>query len=252
MDRHFREAPPAGNLPIIHGLLSCWHRNVCGFPCRGIVPYDSRLAGLPGWLQQVQMESNGKSVNRAGSAVNMETSPIVFGDCGTDAQHALFQAFHQGTEVVPLDFVGVIRADHDDKQAQTELLAHLLAQASALAIGRDARETTLQMAAEGKAGEQISPLLPHRIMPGNRPSSIFLLDALTPDSLGQLLVVYEHSVFVESVVWDINAFDQWGVELGKVMAGSIEPALSGQGPANHGIPGLDGMLDYVRQRLGRD
>ena len=249
MDRHFREAAPDQNLPIIHGLLSCWHRNVCGFPCRGIVPYDSRLAGLPGWLQQVQMESNGKSVDSSGMPVQVETSPVVFGDCGTDAQHALFQAFHQGTQVVPLDFIGVIRPDHQDHGSQVELLAHLLAQASALAVGRDAQETTRQMSAEGKTAAQIASLLPHRVMPGNRPSSIFLLDALTPDTLGRLLTLYEHSVFVESVVWGINAFDQWGVELGKVMAQSIEPALSGQEPVAHGIPGLDSVLDYVRQRL---
>ena len=249
MDRHFREEPPLQNLPIIHGLLSCWHRNACSFPCRGIVPYDGRLAGLPGWLQQVQMESNGKSVTRNGDPVKLPTTPIVFGDCGTDAQHALFQAFHQGTEVVPLDFIGVIRPDHRDTAAQTELLAHLLAQASALAIGRDAQETTSQMTAEGKSGQHVSDLLPHRVMPGNRPSSIFLLDALTPYNLGQLLVLYEQSVFVESVVWDINAFDQWGVELGKVMAGTIEPALAGQPNSKHGIPGLDPLLDYVRQRL---
>ena len=249
MDRHFREAPPAENLPIIHGLLSCWQRNVQSRSCRGIIPYDGRLRGLPGWLQQVQMESNGKCVTQSGEPVTLATSPVVLGDCGTDAQHALFQAFHQGTEVVPLDFIGVIRPDHDDYAAQTELLSHLLAQASALAVGRDAEQTARMMEAEGKSPEQITALLPHRVMPGNRPSNVFMLDALTPENLGMLLVLYEHSVFVESVIWKINAFDQWGVELGKVMAGSIGPALSGTPGAGHGIPGLDGLVEYVKDRL---
>lgn len=197
------------------------------------------------------MESNGKSVTREGAPVSLNTSPVVLGDCGTDAQHALFQAFHQGTEIVPLDFIGVIRADHDDLEAQTELLSHLLAQASALAVGRDEAETSRQMEGEGKSPQDIAELLPHRVMPGNRPSNVILLDALTPENLGMLLVLYEHSVFVESVVWRINAFDQWGVELGKVMAGSIGPALSGDStsPA-HGIPGLDGLVDHVKERLG--
>lgn len=247
MDRHFRDELPASNMPLIHGLLSCWHRNVCNYPCRGIVPYAGRLQGLPNWLQQVQMESNGKSVTRQGAPVEMDTSPMVFGDCGTDAQHALFQAFHQGTGIVPLDFIGVIRPDHADTAAQAELLSHLLAQASALAIGRDREHTSAQMAAEGKSPAQIEKLLPHRIMPGNRPSSLLMLDELTPENLGKLLVLYEHSVFVESVVWDINAFDQWGVELGKVMANSIEPALTCAGaPPRLQIAGLDGLVAHIR------
>jgi glucose-6-phosphate isomerase len=196
------------------------------------------------------MESNGQSVSREGEPLRLDTSPVVFGDCGTDAQHALFQAFHQGTAVVPLDFIGVIRPDHADTAAQAELLSHLLAQASALALGRGREETSAQMAAEGKSPEQIERLLPHRIMPGNRPSSIFLLDELTPENLGKLLTLYEHSVFVESVIWNINAFDQWGVELGKVMASSIEPALTGSGKtAKLDIPGLDGLVARIRTAL---
>ncbi|HLF29952.1 MAG TPA: glucose-6-phosphate isomerase [Xanthomonadales bacterium] len=248
MDRHFCEAHPVDNLPLIHGLLSCWHRNVCNYPCRALIPYGSRLQGLPAWLQQVQMESNGKSVSREGEPLRLETSPLVFGDCGTDAQHALFQAFHQGTAVVPLDFIGVIRPDHADTAAQAELLSHLLAQASALALGRGREETSAQMVSEGKSPGQIEQLLPHRIMPGSRPSSIFLIDELTPENLGKMLALYEHSVFVESVVWNINAFDQWGVELGKVMASSIEPALTGSGKTTRpGIPGLDGLVAHIRR-----
>jgi glucose-6-phosphate isomerase len=247
MDEHFRSAGPADNLPLIHGLLSVWHRNACSYSGRGLIPYDGRLRGLPGWLQQLQMESNGKSVCTDGVPVEWETSPMVFGDCGTDAQHALFQAFHQGTTVVPLDFIGVIRPGHDDHQAQQELLSHLLAQATALAFGRNAEETRAMMQAEGKSAEQIEALLPHRIMPGNRPSSILMLDELTPHRLGLLLALYEHSIFVESVIWRINAFDQWGVELGKVLAGQIGQAMaSGSTSGSQELGSLKGMLDHIR------
>lgn len=248
MDEHFRTAAPAENLPLIHGLLSVWHRNICGYPARGLIPYDSRLRGMPGWLQQLQMESNGKSVTRDGKAVELQTSPVVFGDCGTDAQHALFQAFHQGTEIVPLDFIGVVRPGHDDLQAQQDLLSHLLAQATALAFGRNEDETRAMMQAEGKTPEQIEALLPHRIMPGERPSSILMLDELTPENLGMLLVFYEHSIFVESVIWDINAFDQWGVELGKVLAGQIGSAMaSNAATEGQELASLKGLLKHIRQ-----
>ena len=247
MDEHFRKSAAAENLPLIHGLLSVWHRNVCTFPGRGLIPYDSRLRGLPGWLQQLQMESNGKSVRNDGSPVTLETSPMVFGDCGTDAQHALFQAFHQGTGVVPLDFIGVIQPDHEDQQAQQELLSHLLAQATALAFGRNAHETGAMMQAEGKTEQQIEALLAHRIMPGNRPSSILMLDELSPSSLGMLLALYEHSIFVESVIWQINAFDQWGVELGKVLAGQIGAAMAeGKVKDSQELASLQGMLQHIR------
>ncbi len=249
MDKHFRQTPAAENLPLIHGLLSVWHRNICGYSNRGLIPYDSRLRGLPAWLQQLQMESNGKSVTRLGEPVSLQTSPMVFGDCGTDAQHALFQAFHQGTEVVPLDFVAVVRPDHDDLQSQQELLAHLLAQATALAFGRNADETRAMMHAEGKSAEQIGLLLPHRVMPGNRPSSILMLDQLTPENLGMLLALYEHSIFVESVIWQINAFDQWGVELGKVLAGQIEAAMATDGEAGSAeLASLQGLLEHIKKQ----
>lgn len=254
MDQHFHHAKADQNLPLIHGLLSVWHRNICDYPGRGLIPYDSRLRGMPSWLQQLQMESNGKSVRVDGSPVSQETSPMVFGDCGTDAQHALFQAFHQGTAVVPLDFIGVIRPDHDDQQAQQELLSHLLAQATALAFGRNADETRAMMQAEGKSAEQIEALLPHRIMPGNRPSSILMLDELSAFNLGMLLALYEHSIFVESVIWQINAFDQWGVELGKVLAGQIGAAMSESTTASEAgqeLQSLRGMLRYLKRHGGK-
>lgn len=250
MDRHFRDAPLADNLPVVLGMLSVWHRNVCGYPVRGVIPYDSRLVGLPGWLQQVEMESNGKSVDIDGRPVGLETAPVVMGDCGTDAQHALFQAFHQGTGIVPLDFIGVIRPDHGDTEAQQMLLSHMLAQATALAVGRDQDQALALMRRQGVPESERESMLPHRLMPGNRPSIVMLLDRLTPENLGKLLALYEHMVFVESVVWRINAFDQWGVELGKILADAIQPALAGPGaelPPD--IPGLGGLVDYIRRRF---
>jgi len=252
MDRHFREAAPADNLPLLMGLLSVWHRNVCGYDVRGVIPYDTRLAGLPGWLQQVEMESNGKRVDIDGAPMALETTPVVMGDCGTDAQHALFQAFHQGTTVVPLDFIGVIRPDHDDTVAQRELLSHLLAQATALAVGQDDARTRALMSRQGVPEVEQDSLLPHRVMPGDRPSVVLLLERLTPANLGKLLVLYEHMVFVESVIWRINAFDQWGVELGKILAGSIQPALAGEGGLPDSIPGLDGLVAYIRKIASDD
>jgi len=250
MDRHFREAPLSDNLPIILAMLSIWHRNICGYDVHGLIPYDSRLQGLPGWLQQVEMESNGKSVNTSGEPVSLNTAPVVMGDSGTDAQHALFQAFHQGTTVVPLDFIGVVKPDHEDLEAQQQLLSHLLAQSTALAVGRDREQAMTMMREQGVAKEDMEALLPHRIMPGNRPSNIILLDELSPAMLGRLLVLYEHKVFVESIIWQINAFDQWVVELGKSLADAIQPALSGEGAVNpQEIPGLEGLIKHINDIL---
>ncbi len=250
MDRHFREAPLPDNLPVILAMLSIWHRNICGYDVHGLIPYDSRLKGLPSWLQQVEMESNGKSVNTSGRPVSRDTAPVVMGDCGTDAQHALFQAFHQGTTVVPLDFIGVVNPDHEDLEAQQQLLSHMLAQATALAVGRDRDQTMKMMRRQGVAMEELEALLPHRIMPGNRPSNVILLDELSPAMLGRLLVLYEHKVLVESVIWQINAFDQWGVELGKSLANAIQPALSDEDAAIPAeIPGLEGLVNHIRKRI---
>jgi glucose-6-phosphate isomerase len=250
MDRHFREAPLADNLPVILGMLAVWHRNVCGYGVHGLVPYDSRLQGLPGWLQQVEMESNGKSVDINGQPVSMETSPVVMGDCGTDAQHALFQAFHQGTGIVPLDFIGVVNPDHNDFEAQQQLLSHMLAQSTALAVGRDQQQVRQAMSRQGVPEPEIEALLPHRVMPGNRPSIVILLDRLTPENLGKLMALYEHMVFVESVIWKINAFDQWGVELGKILASAIQPAIAGENTSlPNDIPGLDGLVSHIRSQI---
>jgi glucose-6-phosphate isomerase len=233
MDEHFASAPLAANLPVLAALISVWHRNVCAYPATGVIPYDNRLRSLPSYLQQLVMESNGKSVNRQGEFIGYDTAPVIFGEPGTDAQHSLFQMFHQGSDVVPLCFIGVIHPDHDDSEAHACLLANLLAQATALATGTDGL---------GRKVEDV-----HRYMPGERPSEIILLKRLNAHTLGQLLALYEHKVFVESVIWDINAYDQFGVELGKVVARTIQPALEDPAESVPGSYGLDALLAYIRR-----
>jgi glucose-6-phosphate isomerase len=179
------------------------------------------------------MESNGKSVNSQGKHIDYNTSPVLFGEPGTDAQHSLFQMFHQGSDIVPMSFIGVIKPDHEDMEAHAALLANMLAQATALATGT-----------AGLGDDKVLDV--HRQMSGDRPSEVILMDRLTPYSLGQLLALYEHKVFVESVIWDINAFDQFGVELGKVVAKNIQPALEDRTRDLPESYGLDGMLDYIR------
>ena len=212
MDAHAGDAPLRQNLAVWHALTAVWNRNALHAATQAVLPYDDRLALLPAYLQQLVMESLGKSVLLDGSAVGVDTVPVWWGGAGTDTQHSFFQALHQGTQVVPADFIGVLQADHPHAQNHAALLANLLAQTEALANGQDSTD-------------------PHRRYPGNRPSTLLLLDALTPHALGMLVALYEHSVYLQSVLWGINAFDQFGVELGKQVASSLLPALTGQGDA---------------------
>jgi glucose-6-phosphate isomerase len=241
MDRHFQDAPPGDNLPVLSALIGAWHRNICGYAAWGCMPYDQRLRLLPAYLQQLIMESNGKSVCVDGSRSALQTAPVVFGETGTEAQHSVFQAMHQGSDIVPLSFIGIARPDHDDRQAHDELLANLLAQLTALALGRDEAATRAEL------GSIDAALLEQRTFAGNRPSELLLLDSLEPYSLGALLAFHEHKVFVESVLWNINAFDQWGVELGKTLAPGIQSALKGDGSPGQG---LDELLNEIARLRG--
>ena len=246
MDRHFRETPLEDNLPVIAAMLDVWQRNFCGFSSLAVIPYESRLAELPGWLQQVAMESNGKCMSLARGAAKLATSPVIFGDCGTDAQHSFFQAFHQGTSVVPVDFIGVVNPGHSDAEASASLLSHMLAQATALARGRTEEEVREAMGAEGASEGDIDRLARHRVMPGDRPSTVLMMDDFSPETLGALLVFYEHRVFVQSVIWGINAFDQWGVELGKTLADAIEPAVAdADADPPESLRELSGLLEHI-------
>ena len=227
MDEHFLSAPDAANLPLLLALTEVWHVNGLGLPCRAVLPYDERLARFPAHLQQLEMESLGKRVTLDGAPVAHATGPVVFGEPGTNAQHSFMQLLHQGTTPVPADIVLVARPDHAFPDSHRLLLANGLAQAAALLRGRDAAEVRAEMLAAGRAEAEVERLLPHRLFPGDRPSATIVLPQLGAGTLGQLVALYEHKVFCLGALWDVNAFDQWGVELGKQLAGDILPALSG-------------------------
>jgi glucose-6-phosphate isomerase len=225
MDEHFRSAPLAQNLPVRLGLIDVWYRNFHRFTSRSIAPYHSALQRLPAYLQQLEMESNGKQVDASGAALPFGTSPVLWGEPGTNGQHAYFQMLHQGTDVIPLEFIAVREPAHDLEGHHPKLLANALAQAQALMVGKQ------------DAGG-------HRNFPGNRPSSFFVFDQLNPEALGAFLAMYEHRVFTSGALWGINSFDQWGVELGKVLAKDIEPRL-----ASGDTAGLDASTAGLLARL---
>jgi glucose-6-phosphate isomerase len=217
MDEHFRTAPLARNLPALMGLISLWNNDFLGFSTLAVLPYEQYLKRFPAYLQQLAMESNGKHVTLEGDAVKTDTSPIVWGEPGTNGQHSFYQLIHQGTRVVPCDFIGFLTALAPIGRQHDLLMANLIAQAEALAFGKTAK----QVEAEGTA----PALVPHRVFEGNRPSNTILVDTLTPQSLGKLVALYEHSVFVQGAIWNIDSFDQWGVELGKQLAAKVIPEL---------------------------
>jgi glucose-6-phosphate isomerase len=225
MDEHFATAPLESNLPVRLALLDVWYRNFHGFTSRCVAPYHAALARFPAYLQQLEMESNGKRVDQSGAALPFHTSPVVWGEPGTNGQHAFFQMLHQGTEVVPMEFIAVKKASHSLAGHHDKLLANALAQAQAFLQGKSSDDG-------------------HRHFPGNRPSTFFLLDALTPESLGALIALYEHRVLVQGALWGINSFDQFGVELGKVLAKDIEPRLT-----SGDVSGLDASTAALIGRL---
>jgi len=228
MDAHFRNAPLAENLPVILALAGLWHRQVCGYPSRAVIPYEARLALLPAYLQQLEMESNGKSVGMDGRPLPRPGAPVVWGTPGTDAQHAYFQALHQGTDVVPVEFLAGA-AGHESEGAHHHrlLLANCLAQAEALMRGRSPDEVRARLRAAGLKAKALEIMAAQRAFPGSRPSLTLLYPRLTPYVLGQLLALWEHRVFTEGTILGLNSFDQWGVELGKELAASLLPLLAG-------------------------
>jgi glucose-6-phosphate isomerase len=247
IDEHFRSAPFEANLPALLGLIGLWYNNFFGAETVAILPYSQNLGRFPAYLQQLDMESNGKSVDRQGRAVPVDTGPIVWGQPGTNGQHAFYQLIHQGTRLIPADFIGFCRPDYRDTPALLEhhdlLMANFLAQTEALAFGKSADE----VAAEGVAPE----LVPHRTFPGNRPTNTILAPRLTPSVLGQLIACYEHKVFTQGAVWGINSFDQWGVELGKVLATRIAAELAAPADGEAGGPGHDSSTDALIRRYRR-
>ena len=221
LDAHFRTAPLAANAPVLLALAHVFNRNGLARPIRAVVPYAQRLRLFPAFLQQLEMESNGKRVAADGGSLAQATAAAVFGDAGTNGQHAFFQLLHQGTDVIPVDIIAVRQASDGDPGAQAKLLANAVAQAEALMVGRDEADVRAELSARGLEAAAIDALAPQRAFPGDRPSSFILLDRLDPASFGALVALYEHKTFVEGVLWGINSFDQWGVELGKTLASRI-------------------------------
>jgi glucose-6-phosphate isomerase len=240
VDEHFASAPLDRNVPALLGLLGVWYRNFLGASTHAVLPYSEHLALLPAYLQQLDMESNGKSADLDGRRVDHDTGPIVWGQPGTNGQHAFYQLIHQGTTLVPADFIGVARPPRAVGDHHHLLMANCFAQTEALAFGRTAEE----VAADGVDEAQ----RPHRVFPGNRPTSTILLPELTPSTLGQLIACYEHKVFTQGTIWQINSFDQWGVELGKQLAGTILPELEQEAKVRTHDSSTNGLINYYKQQ----
>lgn len=234
-DQHFKNEPFEQNIPVLMALIGIWYRNVWGFPVQAVMPYDSRMSRFPAWLQQLDMESNGKSVTKSGEKTALDTGPIIFGEVGTNGQHAFHQLIHQGTTIIPCDFL-IAATGYGRQRNRDVLLANCFAQTEALMDGRSLEE----------AGNN-----PHRVFEGNRPSNTFLFKRVTPHTIGMLMAFYEHKVFVQGVIWNINSFDQWGVELGKELLPTIEPILKEASPSEAQNASTRGLLDKVQEFAGK-
>jgi glucose-6-phosphate isomerase len=243
MDEHFRTAPLNQNLPVLMGLLSVWYNNFFDAQTVAVLPYENYLKRFPAYLQQLTMESNGKSVALDGNKVNYQTGPIFWGEPGTNGQHSLYQLIHQGTKLIPCDFIGFCQALNPLERHHDILIANMIAQSEALAFGKTEAEVINQGIP--------SQLVPHRTFEGNRPSTTIMAERLTPQTLGKLVALYEHSVFTQGVIWNIDSFDQWGVELGKVLAERIIPQLSEQGPLNHDLS-TNALINFYRNHQNKN
>ena len=221
MDRHFLEAPLESNMPVIQALVGIWNRNFLDSASLTIAPYHQWLRFFPAYLQQLDLESNGKRITRDGTPVSVQTCPAIWGDVGTNGQHAYFQLLHQGTDITPIDFIAVLKPSHTIAEHQEALLANCFAQSEAFMRGKDADEVRADLQAQGVPEAELAALIPHKTFDGNRPSNTLLLPELSPHALGAMIALYEHKTFVQGAIWGINSFDQWGVELGKVLAKTI-------------------------------
>ncbi|HEY7639587.1 MAG TPA: glucose-6-phosphate isomerase [Steroidobacteraceae bacterium] len=243
MDQHFHSAPFEKNLPALMGLIAVWNRNFLGMDSLAVLPYDQRLHRFPAYLQQLEMESLGKRVTLDGAPVGCDTGSVIWGEPGSNAQHSFFQLLHQGTANVAIDFLAPVNASSPYQQQQNLALANCFAQAQAFAFGQTEQQVRADLAAKAVPEAEITRLVPHKLHPGNRPSSLLLFPRLGPKTLGRLIALYEHAVLTQSVIWGINAFDQWGVELGKKLAESLAPVL--EDPAKNTDPALAGLLAQV-------
>ncbi len=247
IDEHFAAAPFADNLPVLLGLIGAWNVNFLGTPSHAVLPYDQRLHRFAAYLQQLEMESNGKRVHRDATPVGHATGPVLWGEPGSNAQHSFFQLLHQGTADVAMDFLAPVRASNPYQEQQELALANCFAQAEAFALGQTEEQVRAELAGKGMSEAQLAALVPHKVHPGNRASSVILFRELDPQTLGKLIALYEHKVYVQSVLWDINPFDQWGVELGKKMADRLVPAVRDPARAGGQSAQVRGLLEYVKR-----
>ena len=250
IDTHFRETPIERNIPALMGLIGVWEHNVCERKTLAVIPYDQRLGRFAAYLQQLEMESNGKSVTREGLPAPLSTSPVVWGEPGTNGQHAFFQMLHQGTDVVPIDFLVAAEPTDADAHHHALLVANCFAQGEALMRGRTLAEVKAQLAKNGMSTEAIETLAPHKVFSGDRPSSTLIYRKLDPRMLGRLVAIYEHKVFTQGVIWDVNSFDQWGVELGKELASRLAPIVEDGSKSTAELDGSTaGLIGWRRALL---
>jgi glucose-6-phosphate isomerase len=246
MDVHFRETPFEKNIPVIMALLGIWYTNFFNSKTYAVIPYDQYLIKLPDFLQQLEMESNGKRATIDGVMVDYNTSPVVWGTIGTNAQHSFFQLIHQGTQMIPVDFLAPVQNHNNPRNHHELLLSNFFAQTEALMKGKSPEEVSNELEKQGMSKEDIPSILPHKVFYGNKPSNSFLYKKLTPKTLGSILAMYEHKVFVQGIIWNINSFDQWGVELGKILANKILPELKSDKPTTTHDCSTNGLINFYK------
>ncbi len=247
VDEHFRTAPLEQNMPVVMGLLGIWYNNFFGAQSQAILPYDQYLEFFSAYFQQGDMESNGKSVTKAGQPVDYSTGPIIWGQPGTNGQHAFYQLIHQGTKLIPCDFLIPAQSHNPLGEHHPILMSNYLAQTEALMTGRTPAEAKAELAAQGVTGPELELLAAAKTFEGNRPTNSFMFKKLTPETLGALIALYEHKIFVQGVIWQINSFDQMGVELGKVLAKAILPELKSEAAITSHDASTNGLINYYKQ-----
>jgi glucose-6-phosphate isomerase len=247
MDRHFRTTPPEKNIPVILALLGIWYNNFFGAESHAIIPYDQYMHRFPAYFQQGDMESNGKRVTRDGRVVNYSTGPVIWGEPGTNGQHAFFQLLHQGTKLIPADFLAPMQTHNPIGEHHSILLSNFFAQTEALMRGKTEPEARKELEASGMRGETLETLLPHKVFPGNRPTNSIVFKKVTPRTLGSLIAMYEHKIFVQGLIWDVNSFDQWGVELGKQLAKTILPELQTSESVKDHDSSTNGLIAFYKE-----
>ena len=246
MDEHFRTAPLEKNLPVLLALIGIWYNNFFGAQTQALLPYDQSMARFPAYFQQGDMESNGKFVDRDGKRVDYNTGPIIWGEPGTNGQHAFYQLIHQGTRLVPCDFIMPMKTHYPMGDHHKILFSNFFAQTKALMLGKTPEEARAELEAQGYTGDRLQQLLPHKVFEGNHPTNSILFRKLDPKTLGALIAMYEHKIFVQGIIWNINSFDQWGVELGKQLANSILPELSDANPVHGHDASTNGLINYYK------